>query len=90
MCDKKKDHGKHYRFVHTVNLREEDRKRGFVHLKLDPFMISKIYGDIPAPQFTILKKVLVPGKRGSKTEVQDLRDIICAAERAIEMIGENE
>jgi hypothetical protein len=71
-----KDAGEHYRKVYKG-------------LNIDAFRIAKIY-DLNAPQLTILKKTLVTGNRGHKDEVQDYRDIINAAERAIQMIEEDE
>jgi len=57
-------------------------------VKLDPFRIADIYG-CDGIQLTILKKCLVTGKRGSKDAVQDYKDIINAATRAIEILEED-
>ena len=69
------DAGQHYRFEYKG-------------IKLDPFRIAKIF-ELDAPQLTILKKTLVNGNRGNKDAVQDYKDIICAAQRAIEIIEED-
>ncbi|NOQ30188.1 MAG: hypothetical protein GQ570_03600 [Helicobacteraceae bacterium] len=83
------DEGEHYRFEYSRPLSALERASGVVTVKLDPFRISKVYGDLPADQFTILKKVLIPGRRGRKSTVEDWDDIICAAERAKEMLLED-
>jgi len=72
----KEDAGKHYRF-------------NYKGIKLDPFRLAKIF-NLDAAQLTILKKTLVTGKRGHKDTIQDYKDIIGAAERAIEMIQEDQ
>jgi hypothetical protein len=71
------DPGKHYRF----------RYRG---IHLDPFRIAHIYGINDFALQTILKKCLCAGNRGHKDFKQDLKDIISAAERRIEMLDEDE
>ena len=63
-------------------------RKAYKGIKLDPFRIAKVY-NLNGVQLTILKKVLVTGERGSKDEVQDYKDIINAASRAIEMIEED-
>ena len=70
------DAGAHYRKVYKG-------------IKLDPFRIADIY-ECNGIQLTILKKTLVPGKRGSKDTRQDYIDIINAATRAIDMLEEDE
>jgi hypothetical protein len=55
---------------------------------MDPFRIASIY-NLDGPQLTILKKTLATGKRGNKDTIQDYKDIINAASRAIEMIRED-
>lgn len=62
------DAGKHYRFQ-------------WKGLNLDPFRIARIYGMQEFEAHTILKKVLCAGNRGHKDKLQDVEDIICAAER---------
>ncbi|MGZ5029038.1 MAG: hypothetical protein ACXWAT_00765 [Methylobacter sp.] len=71
-----KDPGAHYRY-------------SYKGIKLDPFRIAKIYGMTDFELMTILKKVLKAGERGHKDKRQDLRDIISAANRAIEIIDED-
>ena len=70
------DHGKHYRYEHKG-------------VKLDPFRIAKIYGMQSFAMMTILKKCLCAGDRGHKDYRQDLNDIICAAQRELEMLDED-
>jgi hypothetical protein len=71
------DAGAHYRFQ-------------FKGINLDPFRIAQIYGMDDFCMMTILKKCLCAGNRGHKDFEQDLRDIICAAERKLEMLKEDE
>lgn len=70
-----RDAGAHYRYEYKG-------------IKLDPFRIAKIYGITDFGQQTILKKALRMGT-AHKDRKQDLKDIICAAERMLEMIGED-
>jgi len=72
-----KDAGAHYRHEYKG-------------LKLDPFRIARIYDMTGFPEQTILKKVLKLGERGAKDKRQDLLDIICAAQRALEIMDEDE
>ena len=72
----KTDAGAHYRY-------------SWQGKQLDPFRICEIY-KCNLPQGTIVKKALCAGERGHKDLVQDLKDIICAAERWLEMIHEDE
>ena len=83
------DAGKHYRFGYTVKVTQEDLDRGFIEVNLDPFRIAAIYGMTCFAAKTILKKVLVVGNRGYKDETQDLKDIISAAERKLQMLEED-
>ena len=69
------DPGKHYRFE-------------FHGHQLDPFAIAKVYGMTDFALMTILKKCLCAGERGHKDKIQDLKDIIAASERAIELENE--
>lgn len=70
------DTGTHYRFEHKG-------------IKLDPFRIAQIYGMTDFCMMTILKKTLCAGNRGHKDFEQDLKDIICAAQRKLEMLSED-
>ena len=85
----KKDEGEHYRFGVEIAISEEDAARGFVDINLDPFRIAAIYHMEDFALKTILKKTLVAGNRGHKDISQDLKDIICAAQRKLEMIEED-
>lgn len=70
------DAGKHYRFQYKG-------------INLDPFRIASIYEMKSFAMMTILKKCLCAGNRGHKDYKQDLKDIICAAERELEIVEEN-
>ena len=71
------DEGQHYRYEYKG-------------IKLDPARICKIYHQSDLLLGAIVKKALCAGKRGQKSFEQDLKDIICAAERRLEMIKEDE
>ena len=81
------DNGKHYRFETTVKVPEGAKE---VTLKLDPFRIAEIYGMTDFALLTVLKKVLCAGNRGHKDLRKDIEDCICALERKIEMMNEDE
>lgn len=85
----KQDPGAHYRYSYTVKLTEADKERGYVRINLDPFRIAVIYGMTNFALMTILKKCLCAGNRGYKDLVQDLKDIIGAAQRNLQMIEED-
>lgn len=70
------DAGKHYRY-------------SYKGINLDPFRIAIIYEMKSFAMMTILKKCLCAGNRGHKDYKQDLRDIICAAERELEIVEED-
>lgn len=72
----KEDAGKHYRFEYKG-------------IKLDPARILMIYNQTDILLGTIVKKALCAGNRGHKDFEQDLKDIICAAERRLEMLEED-
>lgn len=71
----KPDPGKHYRF-------------SYKGIKLDPFRLARVYKVTNPAQFTILKKSIRMGT-GGKSKEQDLRDIISAAERELELMQED-
>lgn len=73
----KKDHGSHYRYEYKG-------------IKLDPARILTIYEQSDVLLGAIVKKALCAGSRGHKDFKQDLNDIICAAERRLEMLEEDE
>jgi hypothetical protein len=73
----KNDTGLHYR-------------RKFRGYNLDPARICEVYEITNVLQGTLVKKALCMGERGHKSQVEDLLDIITAADRMIEMILENE
>jgi N-methylhydantoinase B/oxoprolinase/acetone carboxylase alpha subunit len=70
------DPGVHYRYEYKG-------------IKLDPYRIAETYKLNDPALFTILKKVLRAG-RAHKDLRQDLKDIIAACERKIEMLNEDE
>ena len=84
----KPDQGKHYRFSTTFPVAERDFKAGRLTVQLDPFKIAEVYNMTDFALMTILKKTLCAGNRGHKNLETALRDIICAAERRLEMIEE--
>lgn len=70
------DTGKHYRFIYKG-------------VNLDPARIALIY-DLRHPmQHVMLKKILCAGKRGHNDVIDDIKDIICACERWLEMLEED-
>lgn len=71
----KSDAGKHYRFTYKG-------------IQLDPFRLARIYKITNPAQFTILKKTVRLGT-GGKDKAQDLKDIISAAERELELMQED-
>ena len=71
------DKGKHYR-------------REYKGVKLDPARILKIYEQGDLLMGAIVKKALCAGNRGHKSFREDLEDIICAAQRRLEMLDEDE
>lgn len=90
MNEQTPDAGAHYRYGIRAKITEDDIKNGFVDINLDPFRIANIYKMDDFALMTILKKTLVAGNRGYKDLKQDLIDIICAAERKIKMIEEDD
>lgn len=82
------DPGAHYRKELLINISQEDLDRGHVIVKLDPARIAQVYSGMSGMRFTILKKVLRCGT-GGKTYIEDLQDIISAAQREIEILKED-
>lgn len=72
----KNDTGKHYRYQYKG-------------INLDPARIQMIYGALHPLQGAIIKKALKAGERGQKDLLEDIDDIITAAERWKEMIIED-
>ena len=70
------DQGKHYRYEYKG-------------IKLDPARICVIYNQTDLLLATIVKKALCAGNRGHKSFEEDLKDIICAARRRLEMLEED-
>lgn len=86
----KKDNGSHYRFNYRKKLTPQDKRNGYVDIKLDPARIALVYEVKNMMQATITKKALCAGDRGHKDILRDIDDIICAAERWKEMVIEDE
>lgn len=88
----KKDNGAHYRYTYTKKLTPEEKRSGYVTIKLDPARIFQVYNVPEAPLHAmatgIVKKALRAG-RGHKSLEADLKDIICGAERWLEMLEED-
>lgn len=82
------DTGSHYRYSLRVDISQTDIERGYINVKLDPFRIAEVY-KLGLGIGTILKKCLACGKRGHNTVEEDLKDIICAAQRMLEMLSED-
>lgn len=72
----KEDKGAHYRYEYD-------------NVKLDPARIIVLYDAHHPMQQAIVKKSLCAGQRGKKDLIEDIDDIICAAERWKEMIEED-
>lgn len=87
---KDKDKGRHYRFTYRTKISKKAKKLGYVEVKLDPFRISAVYKHLSFPLATVLKKILVAGNRGSKSYKEDITDCICALERELEMLKEDD
>lgn len=71
------DTGSHYRYTYKG-------------IKLDPARICKIYNVQNVLQGAIVKKTLCAGNRGHNDIKDDIKDIITAAQRWLEMIEEDE
>ena len=76
MTASEKDEGAHYRYEYKG-------------IKMDPARIISIYKPSNMMAGTIVKKALLAGNRGKKDIIQDLNDIINAAQRWKEMIRED-
>ena len=70
------DKGVHYRFEYKG-------------INLDPARIALVYEITHPIQFNISKKALCTGRRGKKSTIEDLEDIITGCKRWIEMIKED-
>jgi len=84
-----KDTGLHYRKVLRVKLSQDDKDLGYIDVNLDPFRIADVY-NLGLKEGTLLKKILVCGGRGHNSSIDDLEDIICGAQRMIQMLKESE
>lgn len=84
------DTGKHYRFKLVKHLTKAEIADGRTTIQLDPFRIAQMYRITDHAQFSMLKKILALGDRGFKDKEKDLRDIITAANRALEILAEDD
>lgn len=83
------DHGSHYRFTYTKKLTVDEIKANKVVFNLDPARIASIYNITDPMLFACFKKSACAGGRGFKDLRQDLNDIICAAQRKLQMLDED-
>jgi len=84
-----KDPGKHYRNFHRVKVNEVNFQQGFVDVQLDPFRLQEILNIRCAVAFTVFKKAIRWGGSEAKDIETDLKDIISACERKLEMLQED-
>jgi len=78
----------HYNVTYTKSLTQEECIRGQVTIKLDPYRVAEIYDTGGGAREQILKKTLRWISKG-QTEAEVLKEIICAADRRLEMISED-
>ncbi len=78
----------HYDYTYTRPLTAEEKEAGFIAVKLDPYRICDLYKVGGGAREQILKKALRYTTKGD-TEVKVLNEIICAAERRLQMIEED-
>jgi hypothetical protein len=79
----------HYQIEYTRHLTDRDKEQGFVTFKLDPYRVAGVYGIEGGPREHMLKKILRYTAKGH-SEREVLQEIICAANRRLEMISEDE
>jgi len=84
-----KDQGQHYRFFHKVKVNEVNFQQGYVEIQLDPFRLQNILNIQCAVAFTVFKKSIRWGGSEAKDIETDLKDIISACERKLDMIKED-
>ena len=65
-------------------------RKEYKGIKLDPARICLIYGVTHPIQQAMVKKSLVTGGRGKKGMRDDIADIMCACQRWLEMMDEDE
>ena len=79
---------KHYGTELVKQLTDEDIRQGYVRIKADPYRIADIYNVSGGAREQMLKKVLRWTDKGHR-EKDVLLEIICAAQRGIEMLEED-
>jgi len=84
-----KDQGKHYRNFHRVKINEVNFQQGYIDIQLDPFRLQEILNIKCAVAFTVFKKSIRWGGSDAKDIETDLKDIISACERKLEMLQED-
>ena len=84
------DQGKHYRFTLKVRIGEADAQARVKIINLDPFRVAQVWGMSDFALQTVLKKIARAGQGGHKDFKQDLLDCICALERRVQMLDEDE
>jgi acyl carrier protein len=82
------DKGKHYRYSYRVNVGREHSDIGYIHINLDPYRICQLYSVGGGCIEHIIKKALRGSEKGHNKE-DLLKEIICCAERGLEMLEED-
>jgi hypothetical protein len=88
-CEKNNDHMFH---VKPDKQRKEPLgtyQRVFKGVLIDTYDINTLYSMTNSAAIHALKKVLVPGQRGTKSVVQDYREAIASLHRAIQIEEEH-
>ena len=73
---------KHYNNLLKLKVTPKDLDRGYVSVRLDPYLIGKVCGVLGGAMEHILKKALRGAKKGH-TENEVFAEIICCAEGGI-------
>lgn len=80
------DQGSHYRKFLKVALTDADIESGFVEVQIDPFFLAPALGITDPAAFTTFKKSIRWGGSDAKDLKTDLKDIISACQRKLEII----
>lgn len=78
----------HYQATYRRRITAADKRAGFVEIKLDPYRICDVLNVGGGAREQIAKKALRWAGKG-QTEREVLDEIICAAERRLEMLDED-
>lgn len=80
-------------FNHDRNIPEVKHshyKKDVSHLKMiDVYRVAQLFGVTDHCEFHAIKKILCAGKRGNKTQEQDIREAIDSLNRRLQMIAED-